>query len=181
MKAKKMKLEEIYLEFEKSLYLYIKSKVKNKHLAEDILQDVFIKINDNLQSLKDEQKLKSWIFSIARNSIMDHYRKNKHFIDISELELPEETKENVSECYYKCLTPFINSLDNKYKEALLHTELGTMSQKDYAEEIGISYSGVKSRVQRAKLQIKESFVSCCMIKRDAFGNTYFDDSDECTC
>ena len=176
-----MNLFEIYLEFEKSLYQYIISKVKNKHLAEDILQDIFIKINDNLTSLNESEKLKSWIFSIARNTIMDHFRKNKHYIDIDELELPEENKVNVSECYYKCLTPFINDLDDKYKEALLNTELGTMSQKEYAEEIGISYSGVKSRVQRAKLQIKESFVSCCMIKKDAAGNTYFDDSDECTC
>lgn len=176
-----MTLELIYTEFQKSLKDYIFSKVKNIHLTEDILQDVFLKINDNLVKLQDESKLKSWIFTIARNSIIDHFRKNKYHLDVDELEIPEETSENKSECYHKCLTPFINNLDEKYKDALLSTELGTLSQKEYAKQIGISYSGAKSRVQRAKLQIKESFVSCCMFKKDSAGNTYIDEKEECTC
>jgi hypothetical protein len=51
----------------------------------------------------------------------------------------------------------------------------------YAEKIGISYSGAKSRVQRAKLQIKQSFKSCCMFKKDSIGNIFIDESEECTC
>jgi RNA polymerase sigma-70 factor (ECF subfamily) len=176
-----MTLELIYIEFQKSLKDYIFSKVKNIHLTEDILQDVFLKINDKIDTLKDSDKLKSWIFTIARNSIIDHFRTNKYHLDIDEIEIPEESPENKSECYHKCLTPFINNLDDKYKDALLSTELGTLSQKDYAEQLGISYSGAKSRVQRAKLQIKDAFISCCMIKKDASGNTFIDDSEECTC
>jgi RNA polymerase sigma-70 factor (ECF subfamily) len=176
-----MSLEEIYLDLEKSLYAYIFSKVKNRHTAEDILQDIFIKINDNISNLKHNDKLKSWIFSIARNSIMDYFRNNKNHVDIDEIEIPMENDENKSECYYTCLTPFINQLDEKYKDVLLKTELGKMSQKEYAEKIGISYSGAKSRVQRAKLQIKQSFKSCCMFKKDSIGNIFIDESEECTC
>ena len=176
-----MSLKEIYIDFEKSLYAYIFSKVKNKHTSEDILQDIFIKINDNISNLKEKDKLKSWIFSIARNSIMDYFRSNKNHIDIDDVEIPLENAESKSECYHTCLTPFINQLDDKYKDALLNTELGNLSQKDYAKKIGISYSGAKSRVQRAKLQIRQSFISCCMIKKDAAGNTFIDETEECTC
>lgn len=176
-----MELELIYNEFEKSLKSYIFSKVKNRHIAEDILQDLFIKISDKLHTLKEKDKLKSWLFSIARNSIMDYYRQNKNHIDIDEMEIPEENNENIAECYYKCLTPFIEQLDVKYKDALINTELGNMSQKEYASHLGISYSGAKSRVQRAKQQLKQSFISCCMIKKDSKGNTYIDDSEDCTC
>ncbi len=176
-----MNLKEIYMDFEKSLYAYIFSKVKNRHTTEDILQDIFMKINDNINTLRDESKLKSWIFSIARNSIMDYFRNNKNHIDIDDVEIPLENDESKSECYFTCLTPFINQLDDKYKDALLNTELGKMTQKEYAQKVGISYSGAKSRVQRAKLQIKQSFKSCCMFKKDSSGNTYIDESEECTC
>lgn len=176
-----MGIEEIYLEFNKSVFQYVFSKVKNKHTAEDIVQDIFIKINDNLKNLKEMKKIKSWIFTIARNSIMDYFRKNKHYIDIDELDIPEENERNENECYHKCLTPFINKLDLKYKEALLNTELGTLSQKEYADEVGISYSGMKSRVQRARQKIEEEFVSCCIIKTDSRGNKYIDDTEDCSC
>ncbi len=61
-------------------------------------------------------------------------------------------------------------LPENYKEAILLTELGPLSQKEYAEKLGISYSGAKSRVQRAKHQLHELFKECCTIHADKYGN-----------
>ena len=77
------KTEKIWLEFNNQLKAFIVRRVKVNSLAEDILQEVFIKIHSNIDNLKDEQKLKGWIFQITRNSIIDYYMKKR--IDTREL------------------------------------------------------------------------------------------------
>ena len=69
-----MELEALYTEFRSVLLNYIKKKVANSHDAEDILQNTFIKVATNLDSVNRPEKLQSWIFTITRNNINDYYR-----------------------------------------------------------------------------------------------------------
>lgn len=71
-----------------------------------------------------------------------------------------------------CLEPFLSRLPAEFREALQLTELGSLSQKDYAARLGISYSGAKSRVQRARRQLHELFTACCRIEAYAYGNIW---------
>jgi len=67
---------DIWNEFSGQIRGYLLSKVKQKDDADDLLQEIFIKIHSRLGDLKDEKKLAPWIYQIVRNSLTDHYRKN---------------------------------------------------------------------------------------------------------
>lgn len=160
----------IWQEFHQQLFNFINKRVKDKDIANDILQDVFIKIHLKLETLSHEDKLTSWVYQITRNSILDFYKKQKPQVDIPEslIEISEEKTYNAE--MSNCLKPMIEQLPVDYKEAILQTELGNLSQKEYAQKIGISYSGAKSRVQRARQQLHQLFNECCKVESDKYGN-----------
>jgi len=162
-----MSTEKIWEEFNNQLLGFIKSKVNNQSIAKDILQDVFIKIHLKSDTLTENSKLQSWLYQITRNTIIDYYRKKKLPIsDELSIEIPEVIAEKSLLDFCNCLTPFIENLPDKYKDAILKTELGNLSQKEYANQLGISYSALKSRVQRGKTELKNAFISCCNLKLD---------------
>jgi len=176
-----METEKIWKDFKSELLGFILSKVKNVQLSEDILQDVFVKIHLNLAYLKSEDKLTSWLYQITRNSITDYFRKAKPTVEV--FDLPEENVDsNDGRNFEKCMLRFVNELPEKSREAIVQTELGKLSQKEYAEKLGISYSGTKSRVQRAKEELRDLFVSCCAKEiPGSNGKLEFKDSEDCTC
>lgn len=176
-----MNTEKIYAEFKDDLYGFILSRVKDSQVAKDILQEVFIKIHLNISKLKSENKLTSWLYQITRNAIVDYFRKTKPGAPL--VDLADENQESASYLdFEKCMLRFVTELPEKYREALVKTELGTLSQKEYAAEAGISYSGAKSRVQRAKEELKELFVACCATKNQPEnGEIEFKDPKDCTC
>ena len=164
-------LEDIWKIFEDRLKSFVLSRISNEMAAEDILQEVFIKIHSNIDTLKDDSKIQSWIFQITRNSMNDYFRSfkkaNQH------LPIPEEVEEdNSSELMADTLTDMVKMMEElpaEDCEALCLTELGGMSQKDYAKKTGISYSGAKSRVQRAKIKLKDLLMKCCHYQFDKYG------------
>lgn len=167
----KEELQQIWVDFHKELKGYIFSRVKDKDLTNDILQDVFIKIHHNLSGLKDQSKLASWVYQLTRNVIIDHFRKVKSQVDIAEIDIFEPNfEQNDNNDFQKCIKPFIYQLPDKYRDAILLTEFKGFTQVQLAEHLGISYSGAKSRVQRAKEKLKEIFTDCCHIQTDRYGN-----------
>ncbi|MES2762339.1 MAG: RNA polymerase sigma factor SigZ [Bacteroidota bacterium] len=162
--------ETIWKGFHSELFNFINKRVKDRDVSKDILQDVFIKIHLKLKTLNDKDKLASWVYQITRNSILDHFKKQKLQVSLPEslIELKEEKVFN--EELANCLKPMIEQLPDNYKEAILQTEIGTLSQKEYAEKLGISYSGAKSRIQRARQQLHSLFNECCSIESDKYGN-----------
>lgn len=164
------KLELIWKDFHKELEGFIISRVKKREITNDILQDVFIKIQNNIGTLKDETKLSSWIYQITRNAINDYFRKFKPQVEISDYNAMDKQEPLNNRELEHCLAPFINQLDDKYKEAIILTAFKGLSQKQLAEKLNISYSGAKSRVQRAKGYLKNLFTDCCTIQSDKYGN-----------
>lgn len=162
--------ETIWQAFHKELFNFINKRVNDTNVSKDILQDVFIKIHLKLKTLSDNDKLASWVYQITRNSILDHFRKQKTKVPLTDnlLELEEEKTFNAE--LVNCLKPMINQLPADYKDAIMQTEMGSLSQKAYAEKLGISYSGAKSRIQRARQQLHTLFNACCTIEADKYGN-----------
>ena len=176
-----MSTEEIWKQFCCELERFIKSRVKEKSVADDLLQEVFIKIHLHRDSLQESAKLTGWVYQIARNAIIDYYRKKNP--EITETDFPDlqatEGHEQISISFSQCILPFIEKLEPKYKEALMQTSLGNLSQKEYAEKNQISYSAAKSRVQRARKMVKGLFLSCCPLTTDRYGNIL--DGGKCGC
>ncbi|MEZ4691773.1 MAG: RNA polymerase sigma factor SigZ [Ignavibacteria bacterium] len=175
MTTENKNLESIWKNFNRELYNFILSKVKDRDTAKDILQETFIKIQKNIHTLKDDKSLKYWIYRITYNSIIDYFRVNNNLNEFDKncentpQPEPEELNENNTKLA-ECVIPFINKLPSIYKEALTLTEFENYTQLELADHLGISYSGAKSRVQRAKVKLKELFRNCCNISYDKYGN-----------
>lgn len=162
----------IWNEFGKLLKNFILKRIPNKFDADDILQDVFVRIHLNIGQLQNTEKLLPWIFTIARNVIADFYRKSKFDknIDFSNLINENIYIDDEMKDMCVCLQPFIDTLPEIYKEALISVDLEKMPQLEFAALKGISYSAAKSRVQRAREMLKDSIVNCCKLYTDRYGN-----------
>ena len=173
----------IWKEFSDQLLGFIKARVNNFDTAEDILQDVFVKIHQKSNQLSDGDKLASWVYQITRNAIIDYYRKKKLPVSDETIlqETVEESDSTLNPQFIHCLMPFVDQLPEKYRDALNKTVYGDLSQKEYAKELGISYTAVKSRVQRARQKLKELFTQCCNIQTDKYGNIISSNIDDCSC
>lgn len=163
---------EIWKEFSGQIRAHLLRKVKHRDDADDLLQEIFIKIHSRLGDLKDEKKLAPWINQIVRNSLTDYYRKNG--LRTSEFDeessVPSDTPED---SFYSdlsgCLNVFIDRLPEKYREPLILSDIKGMKQKDIARQMNLSYSGLKSRVQRGREMIKDMFMECACVTHDKSG------------
>jgi RNA polymerase sigma-70 factor, ECF subfamily len=160
----------LYDDHHNELKGFIYSRVKNREVTNDLLQDVFIKVHLNLPSLKEETSVRSWIYSITNNIIIDYFRKQKSERGkLSDTALISEDEERVNDMSV-CVLPMVNKLPSRYKQALLDVEIARKSQKEFAHQLKISYSGAKSRVQRAREMLRKEFENCCKIVADKYGN-----------
>ncbi|GIO13794.1 RNA polymerase sigma factor SigZ [Cohnella xylanilytica] len=167
-----MNIETVWREYQEPVQRFVRNRARSEADADDIVQTAFLKIYANQDQLKDERKLKPWIYQIVRNAIVDHYRKQRRTEEISE-ELPapgEEAERDYSREVIACFESTIPHLPEVYREALVLSELRGLSQKELAERLGISYSAAKSRVQRGREMLRRLLTGCCHIETDAYGN-----------
>ncbi len=166
-----MNIEHLWEQFHDPLKGFVLKRIPPHYAADDIVQDVFVKIATHIDTLKDEDKVQVWIYQITRNAIRDYYRKQRPTEKLPiELEAESEFEEDFSEEISACIRPMINRLPDKYREAIELTELKGMTQKELSEQLGISFSGAKSRVQRGREKLKGLLTACCHIEADRYGN-----------
>ena len=145
--------------------------------VDDVLQDVFVRVHRGVGQLRDDDRFGSWIYRVARSAIAEHRRtKLRHPLAREGVELEDSPADatdaeppEVARALALCVLPFVAMLPSPYREALTLTELEGRSQKEAAEMIGISLSGMKSRVQRGRAQLRALFEACCEISLDARG------------
>lgn len=159
------------------------SRVSYPSTADDILQEVFVKIHSNIGSLDDESKVRSWVFQIARNTVIDYYRKHKvRLEDIDDFQFAEDNAEaTASDEIAAGLKEMVEALPEKYAQALLLVEFDGISQADLAEKLGISLSGAKSRIQRARIMLRDSLMRCCHFQFDRYGTIIESRPATCCC
>lgn len=164
-------IQEVWSELSGNLRQFILGKVQNDAVAEDLLHDVYLKIHHHIDSLRDETRIQSWIYQITRNTITDYFRQIKKASIV--LRPPgEDMEEDFSQMMEETLHDMIQALDELSEEdceALCLTEIEGMSQVEYARRIGISYSGAKSRIQRARLKLRDGLMKCCHYEFDRYG------------
>ena len=164
-------IEKVWNEMNSRLTNFVQSKVKDTELTQDIVQDVFLKVFSKNDSLRNKDKLISWIYQIARNEIISHFRKVNYETSSLALDIEEEIEnDTLTQELVGWVRPVIDSLPPKYREALILSDLENIPQKEIAEKLKISYSGLKSRVQRARDMLKTSCEQCCDISTDVYGD-----------
>lgn len=179
----KTNLEDLWEKFGSNLKLFILKKVQDEDVAEDILQEVFIKIHTRVDQLKDQTKIQAWIYRIARNLIIDYFRgiqKSKTLQPEYE-EFTEEMPEDFMSESIADMVKMMSVMPPEYCEALCETELRGLSQKAYAEKIGISYTAAKSRVQRGRKILKDMLMNCCHYQFDKYGTVIGIHPIQCCC
>ncbi len=172
--------QEIWRQVHQGLRAFIAKRVADEAAVEDLSQEVFVRMQRGLGDLKRESRLVSWIYQIARHAIIDYYRARDRQLErsvglASDLEtlypapLPEESAESSGQLRTElagCLRPMIEGLSEDYRQAVTLVDLEGLAQHEAAARLGLSVSGMKSRVQRGRRQLREMLEACCAIALD---------------
>jgi RNA polymerase sigma-70 factor, ECF subfamily len=157
---------------------FVGSRVRNDALADDLTQEIFIRVLRRLPEVKDHRRVTGWIFQIARNMVADHYRKSRPTEALREADLTEEPsrsavveveEERLRDELAAYVRDVVKTLPPIYREAILLTEYEGMTQVELARHLGLGLSAAKSRVQRAREMVRECVEKCCHVEFDAYG------------
>lgn len=171
--------DQLWRELHGRLRGFVRARISDPEAADDVAQEVLLRLHRNLDSLRAEDRLDAFAYQIARNAIIDHYRARA-----TAKETPEAPDELAARAdaegdsaqqpdgqarqeLARCLAPLIRRLPEPYREALTLTDLGKLSQVEAAEVVGLSVPGMKARVQRARAQVHELLTGCCQVALDS--------------
>jgi RNA polymerase sigma-70 factor (ECF subfamily) len=152
---------------------YVARRVSPSEI-DDVMQDIFIRMQRGLAALRDEERYTSWLFQIARSAIADlHRARARHPLVADEpgdLAGPAANDDReATRMLASCVSLFVAQLPSPYREAVTLVELEGLTAREAAAMAGISVSGMKSRVQRGRAQLRTLFDECCEIALDARG------------
>lgn len=171
-------VEAAWREFAGELQAFIARRVARPEDAEDILQLVALRLVQNSGRDRDRQTLLAWLYTVTRNAITDYYRSAVHRREVITDALPEgavmdltdeEDVEKARAGLASCIRPLLKLLPPEQASALELVDLGAVSQVEAASMVGISVSGMKSRVQRGRRGLKDLIAGCCEIQLDVRG------------
>lgn len=174
------RMTDFWKEHHSRLRSYVAKRVRERDVVDDILQEVFLKVNAGLHTVKAQGAISAWLYRVAANSIADHYRLQKPWDELpedDELAAPEPERNYVAELA-TCLHPLIADLPETYRSALLLSEIEGLPQKEVAHRLGISLSGAKSRVQRGREKLRQRVLDCCHIETGRSGITGYEPRDK---
>ena len=160
-------------ELERQLRPFVARRVPAGEV-DDVLQEVFVRVQRGLPSLRDEQRLVPWLYQVARSAVQESARQRaRHPLADREYDEPAPAESETSVASETGLGSFaaaaIDRLPSPYKEALTLTELEGVTQLAAAKLLGLSPSGMKSRVQRGREKLRELLESSCDIALDVRG------------
>ena len=168
----------LWAEFAPPLRGFLARRVPPGVDADDLVQEVFLRVIRHAGSLRSTDRPEAWLFQIARNALRDSLRarlrrdgRNDSVESDDDLAAePDAAAERAPEAELApCLTSMVNRLPEPYRTAITLTTVSGVSQADAARQLGISNSGMKSRVQRGRDRLRDMLVRCCSIAVDVRG------------
>jgi RNA polymerase sigma-70 factor (ECF subfamily) len=165
--------DSIWTRLNADLRPFIRRRVADDHVADDLLQETFVRVHRNLPSLQEADRLAAWVYQIARNVIHDHHRQASK-ITLALADDPPDDADDRSSCLKsrasEWLEEMVNQLPDGYREAVQLSEIEGLAQQEVAERLGLSLSGAKSRIQRGRAMLKDELERCCRFEFDRRGN-----------
>lgn len=154
---------------EQALRGWLIHQLHDKPLAEDLLQDVFLKAMRQGERFCAIENARAWLFEVTRNTLADQLRRTRDSVALpDDLSVSEEVAPPV-DSLANCLPRVLAELSAEDREAITCCDLNGMSQADYAHQLGISLPGAKSRVQRARQRLKAQLACACQVRFDEQG------------
>jgi len=167
--------EAVWKDFRTRLFSFVRSRVATREDAEDILQDVFTRIHESAARIPELESVSGWVHRIARNAVVDHHRRRAAGARAAEALATEdplppiEDESAAARELAPCLLPLVKDLPERYASAIELTELAGLTQREAAERLGISLSGIKTRVQRGRSKLRGKLLDCCHVELDRRG------------
>lgn len=165
--------DQAWREMSLKLYGFFRRRVHDDQLAQDLVQDAFLRIHNNLNTVRDQERLLAWVYRVAASTLVDHFRKG-----VASKEIPMENftlahdqpEENYNEEVSGWLQQIVQNLPLTYRAAVELAELEGVTQREISNRLGISLSAAKSRVQRGREKLKDLLLQCCHVEFDRQGN-----------
>jgi RNA polymerase sigma-70 factor (ECF subfamily) len=181
----------VYLALRDGIRRFVARRVRPEHV-DDLVQDVLLRMHERAGDLHDEARLPGWAFRVAQSVVADHHRRKRPEVpgggagELGDGEEPaddarDDETGNVNEIVAGWLRPMLALLPAEYEEAVELVDVEGLSQKAYAERVGLSLSGAKSRVQRGRRMLEEIVRACCDLETDARGNVIGYEPRACGC
>jgi RNA polymerase sigma-70 factor, ECF subfamily len=159
----------LWRQFADPLRSFLRARTRTATDADDLLSEVFIRIQKRLPDLREPAKLQGWVYRIARNVVIDHYRKRRdHLAFKAEME-SEDVLGNDAIDLTPALRAFIAALPREYREPLVRHEFQGEPLNEIAAALGLTVTATKSRVRRARLMLRAMLDRCCQFKFDTRG------------
>ena len=149
---------------------WLRHRLGNPAEADDVLQDLFLKALRQGDRFCSVHNARAWLFEVARNTLADRLRVARATVELpDDLAAPAEETDTV-DALTACLPRVLSELSAEDREAITLCDLQGMAQADYAAAAGLSLSAAKSRVQRARLRLRERMTQGCQVQMDAVGH-----------
>ena len=165
-----------WLAFVEPLRAFLRRRVPPGVDADDVAQDVFLRLARHRATMADVRDLDAWVFRVARAALTDAWRAERRRAQRASAQdpdaLPAEPEESPEDrrALGACVAPFVAALPAPYRRALELTAVEGLTQDEAARREGLSLSGMKSRVQRARATVLREIQHCCGLQRDARGH-----------
>jgi RNA polymerase sigma-70 factor (ECF subfamily) len=163
----------IWTQLSDDLRRFIRRRVSDDLVADDLLQESFVRVHRELAALQDTDRLTAWVYQITRNVIHDHYRQAAR-ASLALVDDPVEEADDRLGCLRsragEWLEEMIRQLPEGYREAVQLSEIERLPQQEVADRLGLSLSGAKSRIQRGRAMLKGVLEQCCHFEFDRRGN-----------
>lgn len=162
-------------ELRPALLAFVRGKIGNDADAQEIVSETILRAYGRASDLREPERLRGWLFRIARNLVADHYR-STHVPLRSPVSLPDEMPapepddpRTTLQSLANCLGTFSENLPDSYAEAVELADMVGLPQREVASRLGLSLSGAKSRIQRGRKLLERAIRDCCHIEFDARG------------
>lgn len=159
------------LEFAPRLRTFIRRRVRNDTIADDLAQETLLKVYRSRATLRDDTKLEAWLYQIARGTIIDHYRRQRPQEELA-VTLAGETPDEVAALRASVVASmqrFLEELPEVYREPVRLAELQGLPLARIALRLNLTLSAVKSRVRRGRAMLKKKLQDCCRFEFDRLG------------
>ncbi|MEQ1880626.1 MAG: sigma-70 family RNA polymerase sigma factor [Burkholderiales bacterium] len=149
-----------------ALRAYLRRRVRDSAVAEDLLQEIFLKALTALRSRRPPANLTGWLYAVARTTVIDHYRSWRPADETLSDQLPdvEANDERAHQELAACLRPLTEQLPPIYRDALIAADFQGEELNSLAGKHNVSVSAIKSRTSRARAMLRDRLLECCKVE-----------------
>lgn len=171
--------ERLWRDVHERLTAFVAQRIDDPADVADLVQTVFLRVHQHVATVSDEERLLPWLFQVTRNAIADYYRAPARRREVAEVpadsphapsdESLHDDEDRALAELAGCVRPMLQQLPPSYRDALTRVEFEGQAQNAAASDLGISVSGMKSRVQRGRAMLRDALLKCCEVSLSATG------------